>query len=365
MNFASYILIMYSLINSSGENIISRFFVAGINYRQSTVTERSLFAVNKDVQQEMLSAAKDSGIRSLFILSTCNRTELFGYCNDESVLIELLLHHTKGTTEAFRRSGFVKNGRAAVEHLFCVASGLESQIVGDNEVLGQLKSAISFSRECGMIGPIMDRTINFVLQASKAVRTKTKISNGSMSVAYAAMEWLREIPGITDKKMLLYGTGKFGTTLAKNCKQFFPYSTTTIINRTDETASLLANTLSVSWKPFVALKEEVKEADVVIVCTNAPGYTLPADFFTDTKDRWVLDLSVPENVHPTIKKLATVKVTGLDEVSQHLQSTLAMRTQEIPKAHLIIKEYQHEFYAWLKWQRHVPLINDMKTKLYA
>ena len=365
MNFVAHILIMYSLIHNSDEDIVSRLFVAGINFQQSTVTERSLFSADKTVQTDILCAAKESGMLSLFILSTCNRTELYGYCSDETVLIELLLAHTKGTRELFSQSGFVKHGSEALEHLFKVASGLESQIVGDNEILGQLKSAIQFSRNLGMIGPVMDRTLNFALQASKAVRTKTKISKGSVSVAYAAIEWLREIPGIQNKKMLLYGAGKFGTTLAKNCKQYFPSSTTTIINRTDTTAKALAQALSVSWKPIAALENEVKEADIIVVCTNAPEYTLTPEFFSAAKEQWVLDLSVPENVHPSIKNLATVKLTGLDEVSQYLQTTLAMRMQEIPKAYSIILEYQDDFYTWLKWQRHVPVINDMRAKLYT
>ena len=356
---------MYSVLNTGEEGTLSRLFVVGINYRHSTAAERSLFSANKLVQENILIAAKQSGLRSAFLLSTCNRTELFAYTSEENILVELLVKYTKGSIELFRASGFIKRGSEALDHLFSLASGLESQIVGDNEVLGQLKSAISFSRDCGMIGPIMDRTVNFALQASKAVRTKTKISNGSVSVAYAAIEWLREIPGIQQKKILLFGTGKFGANLAKNCKQYFPSSEITIINRTDSTANVLADTLSLPWKPFSQLKQEIGKADIIIVCTNATDYTIVPAYISSSKHRWILDLSVPENVDPAVKELPDVKVTGIDEVSLYLQNTLAMRTGEIPKAHTIIQDYQYEFYNWLKWQRNVPLINEMKTKLYA
>jgi len=353
------------VINTSEEGALSRLFVVGINYRQSTAAERSLFSANKMAQENILLATKQAGLRSAFLLSTCNRTELFAYTADERILIELLIRNTKGTIGLFNKSGFVKHGIEALNHLFNLASGLESQIVGDNEVLGQLKSAINFSREYGMIGPIMDRTVNFALQASKAVRTRTKISNGSVSVAYAAIEWMRTIPLIQQKKILLFGTGKFGTSLAKNCKQYFPSSAITIINRTDSTASVLADALSLPWQPFSLLKQEIEKADIVILCTNAIEYTVFPGYFPDTKQRWILDLSVPENVDPAVRELPAVTVTGIDEVSLYLQNTLAMRTGEIPKAHAIIQEYQYEFYNWLKWQRHVPIINDMKTKLYA
>ena len=127
------------MINTSEESALSRLFVVGINYRQSTAAERSLFSAGKMVQENILSAAKQSGLCSVFLLSTCNRTELFAYAADESILIELLVTYSKGSIGLFNKSGFVKRGSEALNHLFNLASGLESQIVGDNEVLGQLK----------------------------------------------------------------------------------------------------------------------------------------------------------------------------------------------------------------------------------
>jgi glutamyl-tRNA reductase len=360
-----YIMIVYSNTGVNPEQSLSRFFVAGINYRHATVTERSLFSITQNAYGDILKAAQKKGIRSLFALSTCNRTELYGYCHSENILPDLLFQHTKGTADIFREAGFTRQGHEALKHLFHVAAGLDSHIIGDYEVLGQLKSAIALSRKQGMIGPVMDRTINFALQASKSVKSNTQLSTGTVSVSYAAIEWLKKIENIESKKILLYGTGKFGTTLAKNLKHYLHTSSVTIINRTDETARLLADSLSLLWKPFSHLTMETKKTDIIIVCTNATEYTLLPQFLTGEKSQWILDLSVPENVAPGIKNILGTRVTGIDEVSQVLQATVTKRKGEIPKALSIIEQYQHEFYEWLKLQRHVPLINDIKGKLYA
>ncbi len=312
----------------------------------------------------MLAAAKEKGMSSLFALSTCNRTELYGYCYQEEEMISLLLAHTSGTAAVFNKAGFVKKGNQALEHLFHVASGLDSQIIGDYEVLGQLKTAVAFSRNRGMIGPVMDRTINFALQASKSVRTHTRLSTGTVSVSYAAIEWLRKVPSIEDKKIVLFGTGKFGSTLAKNLKHYFPGVPVTIINRTDETASALADSIGLTWKPFSMLAAEIKAADITIVCTNAGTYTLHPYLFPGDRAQWILDLSVPENVDPAVKAIRGITVAGIDEVSKEIKATLAIRNDEIPAALGIIERYQYEFYEWLSLQKHVPLINEMKDKLY-
>lgn len=359
-----HILIMNSSTSTNPELIISKLAVAGINYRHAAVTERSLFSVSSAICQAILESAKEKRMRSVFVLSTCNRTEIYGYCQEPEELAGLLLQHTKGTAPVFRQAGFVKRGAGALQHLFEVAAGLDSQIIGDFEVLGQLKTAVAFSRKQGLIGPVMDRTVNFVLQASKAIRTNTKLSSGTVSVSYAAIQWLEKIADIDRKRMLLFGTGKFGTTLAKNLRHYYSRSPITIINRTDETARWLAGSLSLGWKPFSALAEEIRTADIVLVCTNAASYTVYPHFFPGQKDQWILDLSVPENTDPAIKNIPGVRVTGIDEVSGTMKATLAKRNSEIPKALAIIEEFRQAFYEWLHLQRHIPLINEIKGKLY-
>jgi glutamyl-tRNA reductase len=187
-----------------------------------------------EIQEQLLMQATEMGLQSLIVLSTCNRTELWAFCQTEHELIHLLLNHTQGKTETFSKLGYVYNAQEALNHLFKVATGLDSQIIGDYEILGQIKNAVTVSRERNMAGPVMDRTINYAFQASKAIKTHTSLSKGTVSVSYAAVEWLQCLSNISRYRILLIGTGKFGTNIAKNLKHYFSDSDIVLMNRTDE-----------------------------------------------------------------------------------------------------------------------------------
>ena len=314
--------------------------------------------------QQQLNDAKQIGITSLVALSTCNRSELYGYCQNDDELRELFIKHTNGTTEIFKKHSFLKRGHEALEYLFKVAAGLHSQITGDYEILGQLKCAVAQSRKEGLIGPVMDRTINYAIQASKAIKTNTQLSNGTVSVSYAVIEWLGKIKDIHTKSVLLVGAGALSRNVIKNLQHYLKPAGITIINRTDYAATELAIQTKTTYKSYLQLKTEVANADIVIVCTNAPTYILLPHFFSKNKKQYILDLSVPENVHPAVKNIIGKTVTGVDEVSQTMQDTFAKRNTEIPKANAIIEQYLQELHSWLALYRHVPVINDIKNKLH-
>lgn len=345
------------------EHLIERFCVVGVNYLQASAVERSLFAITPDHHEPLLLTAKEKGLRSVFALSTCNRSEVYGYCQSPTELTECFLQHTKGTAELFNKHGFVKKGNDALEYLFKVAAGLNSQITGDYEIVSQLKSAVEVSRKQNLIGPIMDRTINYAMQASKSVKGHTKLSNGTVSVSYAVIEWLAKSENIEQKSVMLLGAGNLGKNIVKNLLHYLKPGNITVINRTDAIAEAIATETATDYKPFAMLAAEADKADIIIVCTNASGFTLLPSFFSGKKNQQVFDLSVPENVHPDVKTIAGVTVIGIDEVSKTLQDTFEKRNAEIPKANIIIGEYLHQFKAWLAMYTHVPAINSIKTKL--
>lgn len=356
---------MYLAVSRNHEHIISRFCVIGINFQKASATERSLFAITSEKRNYLLTDAKEKGFRSLFVLSTCNRTELYGFCDHDKDLTELLVKHCSGSLDILRNHGFVKKGKEAFEYLFKVAAGLHSQIAGDYEIAGQLKCAVAQSRKQGLIGPLMDRIINYALQASKAVKSSTLLSNGTVSVSYAAIEWLNTIRDIDRKSVLIIGTGSMGRNIAKNVKHYLRPEKIIIMNRTDETARLLAQETGFIFRSFGELSQETRNVDVVIVCTNAPGYLLRKEHFKANKPVTVLDLSVPENAEPGIADIPGVKVIGIDEVSQTLSATFVKRSREIPKAVAIIEEYLNDVYDWLTHYKHIPVIRDVKQKLYG
>jgi glutamyl-tRNA reductase len=342
---------------------LERFTVIGINHRLADVGTRSLFGMAQSETQALLEDAKESGLKSVIVLSTCNRSEIYAFTNDIPGLINLFVKHTRGNHEIFESKGFTKLGEAALDHLFSVAAGLDSRIVGDAEILGQLKTAISFSRKRKMIGPIMDRTLSFALQASKAVRTHTTLSAGSTSVSYAAIEWIRQQAIPSDSSVLLIGTGKFGNSVAKNIVEYFPAFNLTLLNRTDEKASAIAATLGLNWISHKDLSVAAGAADIVIVCTRATEYSLLPSMFAGNKQQWLLDLSVPSAIHPDVKNITTVRSTDIDAISELMTATVAARNGEIPRVLEIIEHFKAEYFAWINMQRHVPVINDMKGKL--
>jgi len=198
--------------------ILDRLCVAGINFQKADTTVRGLFSVTKDAYLRIAARAKEQNLRSVFVVSTCNRTEIYGFAEHVLLLVNLLLKETRGTSEEFMQYAYMKSGDHALQHLFEVACGLDSQILGDYEILGQLKQSVDIATSAGMIGPIMNRTVNYAFQASKKIKTDTLLSSGTVSVSYAAIELLREYPGIASKNILVIGTGKFGGNVCKKSK---------------------------------------------------------------------------------------------------------------------------------------------------
>ena len=325
---------------------------------------RGKFATDSTMHAQILEAAKEAGLRSVFVISTCNRTEIYGYATHPHELAVLLTRFTKGTTVDFFQYGFFKSGADALDHLFRVASGLDSQIVGDYEIQGQLKQAIAFAQLHGMLGPIMDRTINFVFQASKKIRSNTALSTGTVSVSFAAIEWLQQHLGQSPKKALLIGAGKFGRNVCKNVLHYLPQCSLTIMNRTASTAVELAENAGASFLPFEALETVADDFDILLVSTNAIDPIVLAKYFTTQKQRYILDLSVPANVEPAVAALPGTQLLNVDDISSMLDKTMEKRRLEIPAAEAIIAEFKNEFYTWLQTYRHTPGIKDVKEKLF-
>ena len=186
---------------------ISTFFIAGINYKKSDAISRGLYAINNGQYEALLAIAPQYGIKELFVLSTCNRTEIYGFADDAACLCSLLCTQTQGSLDDFMEMSYVKNGRKAIEHLFDVAAGIDSQILGDYEIIGQIKKSVKFSKQHGFIGAYVERMVNDVLQSSKTIKNTTLLSGGTVSVSFAAIQYIKEaIPYIKDKKILLLGT---------------------------------------------------------------------------------------------------------------------------------------------------------------
>ncbi|RYY52871.1 MAG: glutamyl-tRNA reductase [Chitinophagaceae bacterium] len=344
--------------------VLDRFGVAGINYHKADARTRGLFAVSKDDIAGISALAKEKNLRSVFVVSTCNRTEIYGFAEEVMILAALLTSHTKGNIEEFMEYAYLKSGEAALDHLYDVAAGLDSQILGDYEILGQLKQGVESAISHNMVGPIMHRTLSFAFQASKKIKTDTSISTGTVSVSYAAIDLLKDLDGIAGRSVLVVGTGKFGGNVCKNLRHYLPATGITVCNRTDETAMALAARAGVGFIPWNQLQPAVAAADIVIVCTNAPEPTILASHFTGEKEQLVLDLSIPVNVEPGVRFITGVKVIDVDEISVTiLDKNLTRRRSQVPQAREIIQSYKTEFRTWLEEYRYSLHLKNWKDKL--
>ena len=351
-------------INSETEMDISQFFIAGINYKKSDASVRGLFAINPDQYTSILQKAPGYGVTELFVLSTCNRTEIYGFAADAGQLINLLCSETAGTASAFRSSAYVKSGHEAIDHIFSVGAGLDSQILGDYEIVGQLKTAVKFSKEQGYIGAFSERLINSVLQASKQIKNHTQLSGGTVSVSFAAVQYIRNtVKKVKQKNILLVGIGKIGRNTCKNLVDYLDTKNITLINRSPEKAAVLAKELGLRSASIDDLEAEIKRADIILTATNATAPVIRRSHLEGCEQKCIIDLSVPYNVEAGARCLPNVDLVNVDQLSKMKDETLKKRQAEVPKAKAIIAELVAEFYEWCEMRRHVPMLKDLKLKL--
>lgn len=343
---------------------ISQFYIAGINYKKTDASVRGLFAVNNDHYVSILQKASSYFLDELFVLSTCNRTEIYGIAPCADSLVHLLCSETEGSAETFKELAYIKQGEEAIQHLFNVASGLDSQILGDYEIVGQIKQAAKFAKQQGFIGAFLERMINTVLQSSKAVKAQTALSGGTVSVSFAAIQFLMDnVQHISDKKIVLLGTGKIGRNTCKNLVDYLHTKNITLINRTPDKAIELAEELGVQNASFEQAGKYIQEADIIIVATNAEQPVIMKADLENSKSKILIDLSIPNNIDASAKELTHITLVNVDDLSKINDATLQKRQAEVPKAKAIIAEHTQEFTEWYSMRKNAPVLKAVKQKL--
>jgi glutamyl-tRNA reductase len=340
------------------------FYALGLSYKKADAAIRGKFSLDTKAQSDLLLQAKAEGIESLIVTSTCNRTEIYGFANHPYELIKLLCENSKGSVEEFQQVAYIYKNQEAVNHMFRVGTGLDSQILGDFEIISQIKIAFNNSKREDLINTFLDRLINAVIQASKKVKTDTEISSGATSVSFAAVQYIiRNVEDIRNKNILLFGTGKIGRNTCENLVKHTKNTHITLINRTKNKAIELAGKLNVIVKDFLNLQEEIKQTDVLIVATGAQNPTIDKALLNRKKPLLILDLSIPRNVNPDVAQIPGITLIHLDYLSQVTDDTLERRKQHIPAAEAIIEDMKLEFNTWMNTRKYAPTIHALKAKL--
>lgn len=340
------------------------FYAIGLSYKKADAETRGKFSLGNEAKSVVLRQAESDGIGSLIVISTCNRTEIYGFAEHPFQLIKLLCDNSLGTVEEFQQVGFVHKNQEAIKHIFRVGCGLDSQILGDFEIIGQIKSSFLEAKAHNLANAFMERLVNSVIQASKRIKNETEISSGATSVSFASVQYImNNVADISKKNILLFGTGKIGRNTCENLVKHTKNDHIILVNRTKDKAEKIAGKFNLIVKDYDVLPLEIPKADVLIVATGAQVPTIDEDILQLEKPLLILDLSMPKNVHDNVKNIPNVTVVHLDDLSKITDDTLENRKKHIPQAEMIIEEIMDEFSTWLNGRKFAPTIHALKAKL--
>ncbi len=309
------------------------------------------------------------------ILSTCNRTELYAVVTSlaagKEALRAFLLEERDMPAEVFEEFFFFLEGDAAIRHLFRVSGGLESQILGEGQILSQVKGAQAAAQLHRTMGSVLDSLFRFAVTAGKRVRAETEISRGAVSVSSAAIELAKEtMGGFDDKVIMILGTGKMGELAAKqlpsyNLRKIY------VVNRTMESAEHLAERIGGEAVPFHAMRDALERIDMLICSTGAPHYVLtPSEMKSVIASRkgrplLVVDVSVPRNIDPALGNMPGVTVYDVDDLQLVASRNRSERQAVAEEAEAILDSEISGYRTWLKNYRMTPTISSFRSKAHA
>lgn len=341
------------------------FLSIGISHWKTPIDVREKFNFSENAIDAILKEAKTLGVDSLFVVSTCNRAQFFAHTKNAFILKKLYIKHSKASEKEFEKYHFKLSGDDAVLHLFELCCGLDSLMLGDLQIVSQIKDAVKYASQKEMLDGYTHRLMQFVMQAYKDVRTDTAINEGPASVAHGAVLFIKQrYSSLKHKKIVLFGTGEIGETTAKNLLKH-PHKEMVLINRTRSKAEAIANSLGLRVANIEDLQKELTNTDILIVATGAMEPTVYSKHFKGLENNMLLlDLSVPRNIEPGIEKLNDVELIDMDQLNNIQDETLAIRRRNIPKARTIINLHKNEFYDWVLMRDLSPLIQALHKKLH-
>jgi len=336
--------------------MMNRIFAWGVNFKTAPVEDRELLACSRDDAYYLLPPLKTiDGIKELMLLSTCNRVEVYGVAENYEAIGKLVLEliRLKGADVKIRKNSFFLEGDKAVAHVFRVASGLESMVVGETQIVSQFKEAYRIAKELGCTGKVLNRLYEKALRTAKRVRTETGIGRNAISVSYVAVELAKRIFGnLADVKVLLVGAGEMAELSAKYLKKLKAHLF--ITNRTYERAVELAKELEGNVLRFEELADYLHEFDIVIVSTGSKKYIIDYQMVKKAikkrgyKPIFFIDISVPRNVDPAISQIDEVFLYDIDDLQDVAEKNLKERLKEKEKGEIIVWDEVGKFMKWLQ-----------------
>lgn len=344
----------------------------GLNHTTASVELREKIAISQETLQEALQDLR--GMKSILecvIVSTCNRTEVYVVCDQlhtgEYYVKTFLEEWTREQREQFTQHLYIKKNMEAVLHLFHVVCGLDSLILGETQILGQMRNAFLFAQSSGTTGTIFNRLFRQSITLGKYVHAHTRIGKKTVSISYAAVELAKkEFCDLQNKTVLLIGAGKMGELGIKHFLSHAP-KRLLIMNRTYYRAQALGEKYGIEARSTSELSESLMEADIVLCCTSSPfpilTEPLVSSVASQKKDPLLLiDIAVPRNIEANVQKLERVSLYNVDHLSDVIDRNKQLRQNEVHKIHVRILKEQAEFQEWLHSLGVLPLICALREK---
>lgn len=346
------------------------FVLVGINHRTAPVAIREKAAIRAGKLPESLALLHDYLPRGI-ILSTCNRTEVYAVSRDSSYAREASLNFLKAHLDipeaTLLKHIYVLTDKTAIEHLFRTACGLDSMIVGEYEVLGQVRQALETAEKVKMVSLPLRHLFQSAIRTGRRVREETGISKNALSVSSVAVELAtRIIGGLKNCKMLVIGAGEAGRLVAKAARERGA-SHILVASRTRERASTLAEALGGIPIALSNLVEALNTSDIVVACAEAPHWIVTVPQVTEAmRNRQlplvIMDIAVPRNVEPAVAQIKNIFLYNIDDLTDIAKTNQRQRQGEIQKAEAIITTEVAKFTAWWQAFETRPLVTALMQK---
>ncbi len=344
--------------------------VLGINYHTSPVTLLEKVMIPVPAMSEALRVlSSHSDIREVIVLSTCNRTEVYAvaerYHAAHTDILEFLCETSGLSADEITPHLYSQFDDDAVVHLFEVAAGIDSAVLGETEIVGQVREAWDFAMKQGTSRSTLNLLFRYALESGKRARTETGISRSTASVAHAAVEMAEEILGtLSGKRVLVVGAGEMGEGVAGALSRAGTESIT-VLNRTVSRAEALANKIGARVSDFESLENELSTADVVLACTGAGGVIIDHELLARVRQGvstpiLVVDIALPRDVAASVAELPGVTLRDLDNLSDWAQRGIDKRSSEVGQVREIIGEEVKRFLLDQTQRQAAPLVAQLR-----
>jgi glutamyl-tRNA reductase len=341
--------------------------LVGINHSTAPVALREQLALSGDRLAEALAALR-TRVPECAIISTCNRLEI--YCllppgEDPSTLVPLVY----GEGEHLLPHTYAYSGREAARHLFRVASGLDSLVLGEVQILGQVQRAWQEAHKAGAAGPVISGLFHRAVALGKRVHSETTLSRQPASVSYAAVALARQIfgPSLSERRVLVVGTGEVGEGVAR-CLSEHGVQPTVVVHRRLEQASEVARRYHADVAPWDELPERLGSADIVISSTAAPHIVLTRTMIEDAiearvgKPLYLIDLALPRDIDPLAAEVPGVHLSNIDDLHEVVKATMREREGALPQIRVMIDLETARFSEWLQVREAAPAIEALRRE---